>query len=125
MQRTLIVLSLSALLGACSLGAAPQTPPPTAAAQPDAIATGQRMAQEKCAVCHAIGRADTGPMADAPPLRTLSASYKIADLEEAFAEGILVGHPAMPEFKFTPAEITALLAYLTSIQDQPANAAKP
>jgi hypothetical protein len=37
-------------------------------------------------------------------------------LEEAFAEGVLVGHPSMPEFRFEPRDIDALLAYLESIQ---------
>jgi mono/diheme cytochrome c family protein len=39
-------------------------------------------------------------------------------LEEAFAEGILVGHPAMPQFRFTPAQIDDILAYLQSVQER-------
>jgi len=32
------------------------------------------------------------------------------------AEGILVGHPAMPEMKFPPEDVKAILAYIKSIQ---------
>jgi hypothetical protein len=52
----------------------------------------------------------------APPFRTLSQSYPLNSLEEAFAEGILVGHPDMPDFQLEPAQIDHLIAYLNSIQ---------
>jgi mono/diheme cytochrome c family protein len=55
-------------------------------------------------------------MPEAPPFRTLSERYPVTALEEAFAEGILVGHPAMPEFRFEPHEIDAIIAYLQSVQ---------
>lgn len=55
----------------------------------------------------------------APPFRTLSQNYPLNSLEEAFGEGILVGHPDMPEFLLEPAQIDHLLAYLNSIQSQP------
>ena len=32
------------------------------------------------------------------------------------AEGILTGHPAMPEFRFAPNQVAEVLAYLESIQ---------
>jgi len=43
-------------------------------------------------------------------------NYPVSDLEEALAEGILSGHPAMPEFAFEPDEIDAIIAYLESLQ---------
>ncbi len=52
----------------------------------------------------------------APPFRTLSEQYPLDSLEEAFAEGILVGHRDMPEFRLSPTQIDSLLAYLQSIQ---------
>jgi hypothetical protein len=39
-------------------------------------------------------------------------------LQEAFAEGIAVGHPAMPEFQFEADESDDLLAYLAELQDR-------
>ncbi len=82
------------------------------------VSAGRAMAQKLCARCHAIGPVGDSPQAEAPPFRTFSSKYPIDSLAEAFAEGIVVGHPDMPEFKFEPDEIDALLAYLDSIQSK-------
>lgn len=79
---------------------------------------GRRLAEIYCSTCHAIGPTGESRHPTAPPLRTLSRDYPLNSLEEAFAEGILVGHPEMPEFRFTPAEIDHLVAYLNSIQSR-------
>ncbi|HRO03982.1 MAG TPA: cytochrome c [Terricaulis sp.] len=79
-------------------------------------AAGQRIAEANCAACHAIGLTGESAHASAPPLRTLSQKYPPRDLEEALAEGILVGHSDMPEFRLEPAEIDALITYLESVQ---------
>jgi mono/diheme cytochrome c family protein len=55
----------------------------------------------------------------APAFRELSKRYPIEALEEALAEGIVVGHPAMPRFTFEPREIAALLAYIASLKSSP------
>jgi hypothetical protein len=52
----------------------------------------------------------------------LSRNYRVDALEEALAEGISVGHPAMPQFQFAPADVTALVTYLQSIQTNEAPA---
>jgi hypothetical protein len=41
---------------------------------------------------------------------------RIEFLEEALGEGIISGHPDMPEFEFAPADVGAIVAYLKSIQ---------
>jgi hypothetical protein len=41
--------------------------------------------------------------------------YPVENLAEALAEGIYVGHPMMPEFKFDPPEIDALLAFMDGL----------
>ena len=53
-----------------------------------------------------------------PPFRLLARKYPLSNLEEALAEGIVVGHEGleMPQFRLSPAQIEALLAYLRSIQ---------
>lgn len=73
-------------------------------------------AQANCASCHAIGRAGDSPLTAAPAFRSLGLSYPVSDLAEAFAEGIVTGHPAMPEFRMTSGENADLIAYLESIQ---------
>ena len=50
-----------------------------------------------------------------PAIRDLSKHYPIDNLAEAFAEGIVTGHPAMPRFTFEPREINALLAFIESL----------
>jgi hypothetical protein len=51
----------------------------------------------------------------APPFRVLPQRYPVDHLAEALAEGIVVGHPMMPQFTFDPPEIDALLTYIESL----------
>jgi cytochrome c len=51
-------------------------------------------------------------------MRTLGKRYPIEYLEEALGEGIVSGHPDMPEFEFAPADVGAIVAYLKSIQER-------
>jgi mono/diheme cytochrome c family protein len=76
---------------------------------------GRAIAETKCARCHAIGTAGESPVALAPPFRVLPQRYPVDHLAEALAEGIVVGHPMMPEFTFDPPEIDALLTYIESL----------
>lgn len=94
-------------LSACAAGAQPAG---------DDTANGLRIAEANCAVCHAIGASGDSTHADAPPFRTFAQNYPVRHLEEAFAEGILVGHPDMPEFVLEPDQIEALLSYIESVQ---------
>ncbi|MCB4825228.1 c-type cytochrome [Roseicella aerolata] len=77
---------------------------------------GRTLAQANCARCHAIGRTGASPFASAPPFRTLHRRYPVEQLAEALAEGIETGHPAMPEFQLSQAQITDLLAYLKTLE---------
>ncbi len=86
------------------------------AAPSTATERGQELARRNCAMCHAIGETGASPNAQAPPFRQISRRYPLENLEEALAEGILTGHPAMPQFRFAPAEINDLIGYLKSIQ---------
>ncbi len=83
-----------------------------------ALTRGKAIAQANCAKCHAIGPAGASPNPKSPPFRTLSRKYPLRDLEEALAEGIVVGHEGaeMPQFRLSTSQIAALLAYLDSIQ---------
>ncbi|WP_395646917.1 c-type cytochrome [Terricaulis sp.] len=80
---------------------------------------GREIAQANCSRCHAIGSTGDSPYPEAPPFRTLSRNYRVDNLGEAFAEGISVGHPAMPQFEFDPEDVDDLVAYLTAIQEEP------
>jgi len=82
----------------------------------EAIALGQTLVLRNCGMCHAVGRADVSSKAGAPAFRDLSRRYDVDALGEALAEGLLTGHPEMPEFRFEPYEVDAILKYLRSIQ---------
>lgn len=84
----------------------------------DDIKLGEELLQQNCARCHAIGRTGDSPNKDAPAFRTLGQRYPVDSLEEALGEGILSGHPDMPEFKFDADEVGAIIAYLQSIQQR-------
>lgn len=82
----------------------------------DNILRGHALLQAKCSTCHAVDRTGASPHHLAPPFRTLGQRYPIESLEEALGEGILSGHPDMPEFRFEPSEVGDIIAYLKSIQ---------
>lgn len=77
---------------------------------------GRELAEVHCSRCHAVGREGASPMTGALPFRELELRYPIETLAEALAEGIVTGHPQMPVFTFTPAEIDELLAYLDALR---------
>lgn len=77
---------------------------------------GETLLTRDCARCHAIGASGTSPRPDAPAFRTLGARYPIEALEEALGEGIMSGHPDMPEFRFNADEVGAIIDFLKSIQ---------
>jgi len=88
---------------------------PALARNPE-ISAGRDIAQSNCARCHAVGRTGVSPLKDAPPFRSLHNRYPVDMLAEALAEGIVVGHPEMPRFVLEPDQITALIAYLKSLE---------
>lgn len=89
--------------------------PSSASADSDAE-IGRQIAEENCGQCHALDPTGASPLADAPPFRSFAARWPLENLEEAFAEGIMVGH-VMPEFTFTPEEIGHMIAYLNAVAE--------
>jgi len=69
-----------------------------------------------CSRCHAIGKVGDSPLPLAPAFRTLHARYPVEDLQEPLAEGIVTGHPTMPEFRFDPGQVGDIIAYLKSLE---------
>lgn len=80
------------------------------------VAQGRRLAQTNCARCHSINKAGPSPLGIAPPFRTLHEHYPVEDLEEPLAEGIMVGHPTMPQFRFEPDQIADFIAFLKTLE---------
>ncbi len=84
-------------------------------AQGESFARGQKIAQEKCTKCHAVGKADASPDRKAPPFRDIGKNFPLEHLAEALAEGIVTGDNNMPEFKFGPRDIDAILDYIAEM----------
>jgi cytochrome c len=105
------------IVGAISLAWATAFFAPTARAENDAdtVAKGRAIIEANCARCHAIGKDDTSHHKEAPPFRVVVTRYPPENLAEALAEGIMSGHPDMPEFVFQPPEIEAIVAYLGTL----------
>jgi cytochrome c len=109
MKHAFTVLA-AALLSATAIHAA------RAAADQARLKRGEELLQRDCSRCHAVGRTGASPHKGAPAFRTLGQRYPVESLEEALAEGIVSGHPDMPEFSFDPTDVGAIIAYLKSIQ---------
>lgn len=99
----------TALHGGMSLSAQAQTLSPSAQ-------RGLTFVQTNCARCHAIGKLGDSPLSVAPTFRALHLKYPVESLQEAFAEGIVTGHPTMPEFRLDPGQIQDVLSYLKTLE---------
>jgi mono/diheme cytochrome c family protein len=88
---------------------------PALAASP-AEQRGRTFALTNCARCHSIDRTTPSPLKIAPPFRTLHNRYPIETLAEALAEGIVTGHPTMPQFQLEPDQINDLLSFLKTLE---------
>lgn len=77
---------------------------------------GFAIARANCARCHAIDKVSPSPLSVAPPFRDLHLRYPVESLEEALGEGIVTGHPSMPEFKLEPDQIGDFIDFLKSLE---------
>ena len=110
--RLWIALAALALTG-CAGEAVRQTGPgPVLIGSAD---RGAVLVRQNCAGCHAVERSGNSPMVAAPPFRDMGVQYPVRDLQEAFAEGLVTAHPAMPAFELEPAQIADVIAYLENV----------
>ena len=106
-QRT-TALGLAAVIACAATGASAQLSP--------GEQRGRALALANCARCHAIDKVSASPLSIAPPFRTLHQRYPVETLDEALAEGIVTGHPTMPEFRLEPDQIGDFIAFLKSLE---------
>ena len=104
MRHTLIAFSATALVAA-----------PVLAASPSAE-RGRAFAATNCARCHSIDKLTASALSIAPPFRMLHKRYPVESLEEALAEGIVTGHPTMPEFQLDPGQVTDVNNFLKTLE---------
>jgi cytochrome c len=88
---------------------------PLAAADP-VVTRGFELLKANCSSCHAIGMDGDSPHREAPPFRVVMKSYAADSLSEALAEGLVTGHPDMPEFVFPPDDVGAIVSYLQTLE---------
>ena len=69
-----------------------------------------------CARCHAVDKVGPSPLKIAPPFRTLHERYPVETLQEALAEGIVTGHPTMPQFSFDADQVGDFIAFLKTLE---------
>jgi hypothetical protein len=63
-----------------------------------------------------IDRYTQSPLAIAPPFRTLHQRYPFGSLEEALGEGLVTGHPSMPEFRLDLGQVGDFISVLKSLE---------
>jgi len=76
---------------------------------------GQTFALANCARCHATDKVSPSPLPIAPPFRLLHQKYPVENLAESLAEGIVTGHPTMPEFRLDAGQVGDFIAFLKSL----------
>ena len=94
--------------------------PPIAGAEEALSPAAQRglvFVRTHCARCHAVDRVSQSPLPVAPPFRRLHERYPVETLQESLAEGIVTGHPSMPEFQLDPGQVGDVIAYLKSLEN--------
>ena len=103
------------VIGAAMLLAIGAGPSARAGGAPD-VEAGEQLAAAFCAKCHAIESAGKSPLEAAPPFRTFHRKWPLENIEEALAEGIVVGHQAMPMFELSEDQISDLIGYLHTLE---------
>jgi mono/diheme cytochrome c family protein len=80
------------------------------------VEQGRRLALLYCAKCHSTDKVSPSPLKIAPPFRTLHERDPVEQLQEALAEGIVTGHPTMPEFSFDADQVGDFIAFLKTLE---------
>jgi cytochrome c len=89
---------------------------PARAQQSPAAQRGLTFVRVHCAQCHSIDQVSDSPLTIAPPFRTLHLKYPIESLQRPLSEGIIAGHPTMPQFRLEADQVADVIAYLKALQ---------
>ncbi len=103
--------ALAAVAGAAAVTVLFQSP-----LQAQSVQRGVVIARTYCVGCHSIDKLSPSPLKNAPPFRDLHKKYPVESLQEALAEGIVTGHPSMPEFRFDVDQVADFIAFLNSLR---------
>jgi cytochrome c len=89
---------------------------PALAQQSPAEQRGLTFVRANCEQCHSIDRVSESTLPIAPPFRALHLKYPIESLQRPLSEGIIAGHPTMPQFRLDADQVTDVIAYLKTLQ---------
>jgi cytochrome c len=103
-----IIIALAAFLSSASQSALAQVSP--------AAQRGLTFVRVHCAQCHAINKVGESPLTIAPPFRTLHLKSPIESLRRPLSEGIVAGHPTMPQFRLEADQVNDVIAYLETLE---------
>jgi mono/diheme cytochrome c family protein len=109
-QSKMITRAAIILLLGTSVGLAEESAPSPLEQQ------GRALAEQMCSECHAIGKSGQSPHVNAPAFRALDRRLDLDGFMDRLREGLMVGHPDMPMFRFTREDARAFVLYLRSIQ---------
>lgn len=109
MRNQLLCSALAIIIGSIPMAAA-------AGSSTYEIGEGRKLLKERCGSCHGTAHGELSQHADAPTFPEVVKRYPPETLEEALAEGIVVGHPDMPIFHFSPTQVGQIVAFLKSLE---------
>lgn len=92
-------------------------PPPEPVGDANA---GLEFVSKNCTLCHDVSGNGPSPNPKAPIFKKIAVKYPPSNLEEAFAEGIVVGKHGteMPQFELEPEQIDNIIAYLEKLRKE-------
>ncbi len=114
-QSAIGCLSVAAVIGALGGTFAGIQPASAQQLSPNAQ-RGVVIARTYCGRCHSIDKVSPSQLSIAPPFRDIHKLYPVELLEEPLAEGLVTGHPSMPEFRFDPDQIGDFIAFLKTLE---------
>jgi mono/diheme cytochrome c family protein len=90
------------------------------------VETGHALAVSECSSCHAVGAGGGSPATGAPSFASVAERYRNYRVDWELETISQVGHYRMPPKMLTSAEISALAAYIRTLDSaKPAEASTP
>uniref|UniRef100_B0SWG5 Cytochrome c class I n=1 Tax=Caulobacter sp. (strain K31) TaxID=366602 RepID=B0SWG5_CAUSK len=116
-----LVAAASSVLAGCA-ALAPLHPGPDL----PLVETGRALALSECSSCHAVGAGGGAPATEAPSFSSVAERYRNYRLDWELETISQVGHYRMPAKMLTSAEISALSAYIRTLDSgKPSEASTP
>jgi mono/diheme cytochrome c family protein len=113
MRYALLSFAFAGLLGGCASAQAPSVSDYRTDPQ-----RGAALAEALCSACHATGKTDASPRAEAPPFRMLLNKLDAQNLTRDLKAGVAMAHPDLPSVHLTDRSSEDFVAYLETIKQR-------